>query len=219
MEAFHRGRCFIMFWSKIKKTVRGALPEVALCIGLLAAVFAYAVPVSAQEQLADKLTRLHVIAHSDSEADQALKLAVRDRIIEVAGYEYGHFEGEIDDELLALLQKTAQEEVLAQGFLYPVTVTRERTFFDTRHYDGFSLPAGYYDAVRVVIGDGEGQNWWCVLFPPLCLGAAEQDIESVALGAGLTDEDVALIREDGTGYVVRFKLAELWGNVRHWIES
>ena len=79
--------------------------------------------------------------------------------------------------------------------------------------------AGYYDAVRVVIGDGEGQNWWCVLFPPLCLGAAEQDIESVALGAGLTDEDVALIREDGTGYVVRFKLAELWGNVRHWIES
>ena len=219
MEAFHRGRCFIMLWNKIKKTVRSALPEIALCIGLLTAFFAYAVPVHAQEQLADKLTRLHVIAHSDSEEDQALKLKVRDRMIEEAGYAYGCFEGEIDDELLDRLQKAAQDEVLAQGFLYPVTVTRERMFFDTRHYDGFSLPAGYYDAVRVVIGDGAGQNWWCVIFPPLCLGAAEQDITSVARGAGLTDDEIALIREDGTGYVVRFKLAELWGNVRHWIES
>ena len=181
-----------MLWSKIKKAVRGALPEVALCIGLLTAVFAYAVPVRAQEQLADKLTRLHVIANSDSEADQALKLAVRDRIIEAAGYEYGHFEGEIDDELLALLQQAAQEEVLARGFLYPVTVTHERTFFDTRHYDGFSLPAGYYDAVRVIIGDGDGQNWWCVLFPPLCLPAAQTgEFSEEASGA-----DEMLLREE-----------------------
>ena len=217
MELFHRGRCFIMLWNKVKKTVCGSLPEIALCIGLLTAVFFYAVPVYAQEQLADKLTRLHVIANSDSEADQALKLAVRDRIIEEAGYSYGCFEGEIDDGLLAQLQEAAQDEVVSRGFAYPVAVTRERMFFDTRHYDGFSLPAGYYDAVRVIIGAGEGQNWWCVLFPPLCLGAAGQDIEDVARGAGLTDEDIALIREDGTGYVVRFKLAELWGNVRRWI--
>lgn len=208
-----------MTLNKLKRAVRGALPEIALCIGLLTALCAYVVPVRAQEELAEKLTRLHVIANSDSDEDQTLKLAVRDRIVQEAGYEYGCFDGEIDNALLQRLQKTAQDEVLEQGYLYPVAVTRQTMFFDTRHYDGFSLPAGYYDAVRVVIGEGKGKNWWCVLFPPLCLGAAEQDIEEVARGAGLTEDDVALIREDGTGYVVRFKLAEAWGSLKHWFES
>ncbi len=204
---------------KWKTGCRAALPELALCIGLLTALAVYIVPVHAQEELAEKLTRLHVIAHSDSEEDQALKLMVRDRIVEEAGYEYGSFTGEIDEALLERLQRAAQEEVYKRGYRYPVTVTRENVFFDTRHYDGFSLPAGYYDAVRVVIGAGEGQNWWCVLFPPLCLGAAGQDIDAVAREAGLSDSDIALIREDGTGYVVRFKLAEVWGNLRHWLDS
>ena len=202
-----------------KTAIRSALPELALCVGLLAALAVYIVPVHAQEELADKLTRLHVIAHSDSEEDQALKLQVRDRIIAEAGYAYGSFTGEIDDALLMRLQQAAQQEVYERGYRYPVAVTRENIFFDTRHYDGFSLPAGYYDAVRVVIGAGKGKNWWCVLFPPLCLGPAGEDIDAVAREAGLSDSDIALIREDGTGYVVRFKLAEVWGNVRHWLAS
>ena len=208
----------MMRWERFKKSVRGARPELALLCGLLLALCVCLAPVRAQEGLADKLTRLHVVANSDSAADQSLKLRVRDRILREAGYQYGCFEGRVDDALLRRLQRAAQAEVSARGYGYPVTVTREKMFFDTRRYDGFSLPAGYYDAVRVVIGEGKGKNWWCVLFPPLCLGAAGQDITQAARGAGLTEDEIALIREDGTGYVVRFKLMEAWGSLRHWLD-
>ncbi len=196
---------------------RRFLGEIALCIGLVAAVAAYVVPVRAQNSLAGKMTRLHVLANSDSAEDQSLKLKVRDRILREAGYEYGSFTGQIDEQLLERLRSAAQDEVYRQGYRYPVSVSRQTMYFDTRHYEGFSLPAGQYDAVRVIIGEGAGQNWWCVLFPPLCLGAAEQDVSQVAQQAGLSDEDIALIREDGTGYIVRFRLAEAWGRLREWL--
>ena len=183
--------------------------EIALAASLLVAVLMCSVPIRAQNQLAEKLVRLHVLANSDSEADQQLKLAVRDAVLQAADGA-----GEIDDILLYRLQQTARETIEKEGYAYPVTVTRERTWFDTRRYETFSLPAGYYDAVRVVIGEGEGRNWWCVIYPPLCAGVCEEELADIAKEFSLSEEEISLICEE-EGYIIRFKLADLWGKLLH----
>ena len=180
-----------------------------MAASLLVAVLMCSVPIRAQNQLAEKLVRLHVLANSDSEADQQLKLAVRDAVLQAADGA-----GEIDDTLLYRLQQTARETIEKEGYAYPVTVTRERTWFDTRRYETFSLPAGYYDAVRVVIGEGEGRNWWCVIYPPLCAGVCEEELADIAKEFSLSEEEISLICEE-EGYIIRFKLAELWGKLLH----
>lgn len=183
--------------------------EIALAASLLVAVLMCSVPIRAQNQLAKKLVRLHVLANSDSEADQQLKLAVRDAVLQAADGA-----GEIDDTLLYRLQQTARKTIEEEGYAYPVTVTRERTWFDTRRYETFSLPAGYYDAVRVVIGEGEGRNWWCVIYPPLCAGVCEEELADIAKEFSLSEEEISLICEE-EGYIIRFKLADLWGKLLH----
>lgn len=185
--------------------------EIALAASLLAAVLVCSVPIRAQNQLAEKLVRLHVLANSDSEEDQRLKLAVRDAVLRAADGA-----DEIDDTLLYILQQTARKTVEEEGYAYPVTVTRERAWFDTRRYETFSLPAGYYDAVRVVIGEGAGRNWWCVIYPPLCAGVCEEDLAAIAKEFSLSDEEISLICEE-EGYVIRFKLADLLGKLLHKI--
>lgn len=178
--------------------------EIALLGSLLAAILFCAVPVRAQTALADKLVRLHVLANSDSEADQALKLKVRDAVLEAA-------DGMAEPEL-AVLRQAAELAVKKAGYEYPVTVTRERCWFDTRVYETFSLPAGYYDAVRVVIGAGEGRNWWCVVYPPLCAGICEEEVKNTAKEFGLDEKEIFLIFEE-KGYIIRFMLADFWGKI------
>ena len=97
-----------------------------------------------------------------------------------------------------------------------VTTQLERAEFPLKEYDGFSLPAGEYMALRVVIGKGEGRNWWCVVYPPLCTAAAT-DISQTAIVAGLTEDDVGLITEEDTGYVLKFRSLELWERLRQWL--
>lgn len=183
--------------------------EIALLASLLAVFLVCAFPLQVQSKLADKLTRLHVLANSDRQEDQTLKLQVRDAVLAAS-------EGEtvLDARLLKKLERAAQAEVARQGYAYPVTVTRERCYFDTRVYENFSLPAGYYDAVRVVIGEGAGKNWWCVIYPPLCAGMCQQDWETVAREAGLTQGEIGLICEE-EGYVIRFQLVDWWGKIAH----
>ena len=183
--------------------------EVALVVSLAVAIMMCSVPIRAQSRLADKLVRLHVLANSDSEEDQNLKLAVRDAVL-------GCAEGacEIDDTLLYKIQQAAQRTVAELGYHYPVAVSRGETWFDTRYYDTFSLPAGYYDAVRVVIGEGAGKNWWCVIYPPLCAGVCEEDLADIAKEFSLTEKEISLICEE-KGYIIRFRLADLWGKLLH----
>ena len=183
--------------------------EIALAASLLAFFLVCGFPLQVQSKLAEKLTRLHVLANSDSEEDQALKLKVRDAVLKVSAGE-----DNLDAALLEQLERAAQAEVFRNGYAYPVTVTRENCYFDTRVYETFSLPAGYYDAVRVVIGEGAGKNWWCVIYPPLCAGMCEQDWETVAREAGLTQDEIGLICEED-GYVIRFQLVDWWGKVLH----
>lgn len=198
--------------------------EIALMCGVLIAVVGGSWLGREQKELADSVIRLHVIANSDSEADQDLKLAVRDRVLEEARGLYpenatlaqaqaalkGH---------LNLLATAGQGVVEERGYDYSVTAALEDCWFPTKEYEGFALPAGNYTALRVTIGEGEGQNWWCVAFPPLCLGAASETVEQAAQAGYFTPGQSALVTGDGEGYVLKFKAMELLGEIQGFFEK
>jgi stage II sporulation protein R len=114
------------------------------------------------------------------------------------------------------LETIAAQEIARQGWDYPVSARLERTEFPFKAYDGFALPAGEYTALRVVIGEGKGQNWWCVVFPPLCTTAATDRAET-AISAGWEQDDLDLVTEENTGYVLKFRSVELWETIRRWL--
>ena len=196
--------------------------EIVLMVAAALVLMSGALALQTQDQLADKVVRLHVLANSDSEEDQALKLRVRDRVLERAtelleqSADRQEAEALLRGNLLEL-ENLAAEEIAAAGYDYPVTAELTDATFPTREYDGFTLPAGEYLALRIVIGEGAGQNWWCVVFPPLCT-TASADVPASALAAGLTQEDVNLITEE-PGYVLKFKTVELWERLRAALEG
>ena len=192
--------------------------EISLLIGLAVFAISGIFSLNTQDRLADKVVRLHVLANSDSKADQALKLRVRDVVLEraTAILEQSDDRREAESRLrgqLLELERIAAAEITAEGFDYPVTVELENTDFPTKEYDGFTLPAGEYLALRVIIGEGQGQNWWCVVFPPLCT-AASADVPASALAAGFSEEEVSLITEENQGYVLKFKAVEWWETLK-----
>ena len=199
-----------------KHSKKWMILEISLMIGLAVFLFWGALSLQAQQELAGKVVRLHVLANSDSEEDQALKLLVRDRVLAQAQAFLEQSEGrdqaeELLRRQLPALEKAAALEIAAQGYGYPVTAELTETRFPTREYDGFSLPAGRYLALRIVIGQGSGQNWWCVVFPPLCTAASAG---LPASAGGLSEEDVRLIQESDAGYVLKFKSIEWWEGVK-----
>lgn len=161
----------------------------------------------------DSVVRVHILANSDSDADQALKLKVRDAVIEAGA---GLLDGVTDREqaedrlqqALPQLIQTAQRCVYDEGFSYPVTAELTTMYFGTRTYDSGTFPAGRYRAVRFSIGEAKGKNWWCVMYPPLCVSAAT-DKTSLADVAG---NDADTIVSDAPRYAVRFKVVE-------WVET
>lgn len=170
-----------------------------------------------QVRLASQVIRLHVLANSDSEEDQALKLEVRDRVLEttsalLAGETEPQAAAVLLDQHLDDIAQTAAQEISAQGHDDRVEVRLEQTWFPTRQYQGISLPAGNYLALRVLIGAAEGHNWWCVVFPHLCLPAvSERALEASTLTPG----QISLLQEEETSYVFRFKALELWQSLKH----
>lgn len=197
--------------------------EIALMLGVLIAVVAGSWLGREQQELADSVIRFHVIANSDSEEDQALKLAVRDRVLERAEglYPEGATLAEAQRALegnLSTLAAAGRAVVEERGYDYPVSATLEDCWFPTKEYEGFSLPAGTYTALRVTVGEGKGRNWWCVAFPPLCLGAASETVDEAAQAGAFTPGQAALITGDGQGYVLKFKAMELLGEVQGFFE-
>lgn len=191
--------------------------EIALLFALAAALMWGSWSLQQQDRLERKMIRLHVIANSDSEADQALKLQVRDQVLTLATdilrRADSREQAERDIEAaLPDLQAAAADEIAAQGYSCGVTARLERAEFPEKDYDGFSLPAGEYLALRVVIGEGQGRNWWCVVFPPLCTAAAS-DWEETAIACGMEGEDVSLMAGEA-GYVLKFRSLELWESLR-----
>lgn len=197
--------------------------EIALLLGLAVVFASGAAATRTQDQLADKVVRLHVLANSDSAEDQALKLRVRDTVLAQAtqwleeAQDSRTAESLLRGKLLEV-ERLAAEEIQKNGYDYSVTAEVTVTEFPTREYDSFTLPAGDYLALRIIIGEGSGQNWWCVVFPPLCTAAAS-DVPVTALAAGLSAEEVSLITEEDSGYVLKFKTVEFWETLRQRLQE
>lgn len=198
--------------------------EIAVAIGFVLSIIMCISGGMAAQAVSDKLIRLHIIANSDSEEDQALKLEVRDRMIP-AVREITEASDNIEDarqlinQNMDKLKQIAEDAVKEKGYSYAVEILLEKAYFPSKYYDGFSLPAGEYEGLKVIIGNGEGRNWWCVLFPPLCLPAAEGSAAETAAENGLSEEDIAFITEDGYCYKIKFKTAELYGEIKEWIKE
>lgn len=189
--------------------------EAALMLAFGLTLLAGGYSSACRSALADQVLRLHVVANSDSQQDQALKLEVRDAILAqatplLAGADSQRSAEEALAPHLEELARTGQAVLTAAGCGDRVTVALADAWFPTKVYDGFSLPAGTYRALRVVIGEGEGQNWWCVVFPPLCLASVTEEVTEAAALGGLSDDQVALITGQDGGYVLKFKLIEWW---------
>ena len=188
---------------------------------LIAAAFYLGTVYSDKRVLSENLIRLHVVADSDSAEDQAIKLQVRDAITR----KLNTVMDDLSDmeaakaylqEHLPELEQVANDALRAAGNGCKAVVTLAKEAFPTREYDTFTLPAGIYESLRVTIGSGEGQNWWCVIFPSLCVSATTDGFEDTAAGAGFSD------RLSGTltgkqEYKVRFFLLDCFGWVENWI--
>ena len=187
--------------------------ETALLISLCITLFTGAWAGSRQAGLSQKLIRLHVVAVSDDDSEQAIKLEVRDAVLDYLApllSEAGDAKtaGEIIEDNLSGVEHAA----LSRSRGRQVIVTLGPEEFPTRHYESFSLPAGEYESLRVTLGEGEGHNWWCVVFPPLCVEAAGSDAELVQ--SVLSADDAALITRENGEYALRFRVLELWGELR-----
>ncbi len=190
--------------------------SLALCAAVLLGGY---VLTAEQRSLSSKLVRLHVVANSDSEADQAVKLEVRDAVL---ARTRTLLEGRSDPVAalragLPQIEAAANETLLRAGSGERASVSLGRELFPTREYETFSLPAGRYTALRVTIGAGAGHNWWCVVYPSICLSASTAEFERAAQAAGLTGGEIRLITGDSEGYVLKFKAMELLETVRAWL--
>ena len=195
------------------------MKKTVLCLlALVLLVSAVSVlPIHGEAVIYDSVIRLHVLANSDSEEDQNLKLAVRDAVLAEARVLLADVKTrDAAEAVLAgasdTLQKAAEGVVASAGFDYPVRVTLGAEEYPTRRYENLAFPAGEYLSLRVLIGEAEGENWWCVLFPPLCLSAAtaKEEAETAFLAAGLTDEQYRIITDnDSPKYRLRFKILEV----------
>ncbi len=169
-------------------------------------------PIHGEDEIYDNVLRLHVLANSDSEEDQELKLRVRDELLGVTENIFADCKTREDAERLvrenmSLIQSTAEGAISAAGYSYPVSISLSEEEYPTRNYESACFPAGEYMSLRVMIGEAEGQNWWCVLFPPMCVGAASES--DAYAQVGLTGEQYGIITEtDNPKYKIRFKLLE-----------
>jgi stage II sporulation protein R len=169
------------------------------------------------EGIREEVLRLHIIANSDEDYDQELKLKVRNALL-VSGEEV--FSGSEDiisaENKIAnktdILKNIAEETIKDLNFDYNVSIELTKSYFPTRTYGELTLPAGYYKAVRVIIGEGKGKNWWCIMFPPLCLPAATDSKE--LLSNFLSEQEMRLVSCDPK-FEVRFWLIEKYYELKN----
>lgn len=190
----------------------------AICAGVIGCLLlSFCGFTRACEDISERVLRLHILAASDSEEDQAIKLKVRDAILDGTK---GMLDGILNTSLAeeTLRQRLPQIEDIAQrvlsenGVKDAVRVELCDMYFTTRYYENVTMPAGEYRALRVVIGEGKGRNWWCVVFPPMCLSSVcESGMTDV-----LTERETAIVT-DSARYEVRFKVVEWYQQFMDWV--
>ncbi len=189
---------------------------IALVFSVIFSILSFA---QTSSQVRKEVLRLHVIANSDSSADQNLKISVRDVIL-AEGAEI--FDGSVNIENAAekilpkidLLTEAAERLIDERGFDYSVKISLEKEYFTTRTYETVTLPAGEYLALRVVIGEGNGHNWWCVMFPPMCISAADETDE---LNNVLSNNELKLV-EKNPKFEPRFKIIEVYESLKQRVQ-
>ena len=202
--------------------MRKSLKRLGICALIVCLVWAAGI-VSNKQMLQNGLIRLHVVAASDSDADQDLKLLVRDAVISSLRENMNHVK-DIEEAKAYLRENLPKIEALAKGVLQKagihdtVTVSLRPEEFGTRVYDTFTLPAGVYEALRITIGAGEGHNWWCVVFPALCVGATVEEFEETAHCAGLSDSLTAALAGE-VDYEVRFLILDALGKLENFLHK
>lgn len=195
--------------------------KISITVGIVVAIlFSICSFAKTSEEIRSDVLRLHVIANSDTSVDQNLKLRLRDYILQ-EGKDI--FNGSVNVEnavekiepVLPELEKLAKAFVNQAGFDYDVKISLSNEYFTTRTYETVTLPAGKYLALRVVIGSGEGHNWWCVMFPPMCVPAADKkdEIENV-----FSEKEIKLV-ESKPKYEPRFKVVEIYEQLKEIISE
>lgn len=193
------------------KTVKFILCFCVLMVGVYCLL--NLLPLDNEQEIYENTVRLHVIAESDSNEDQELKLKVRDAVLETVSQTNAESKSEavssIRDKTDEIIK--ASEKVLSDaGCSDKVTVEFGEEKYPTRYYESFTLPEGTYTSLRVIIGEGKGKNWWCVLYPPMCTAVSEGECEEEFLAAGFTSEQYRFIKNDkGVKYKIKFKILEM----------
>lgn len=191
------------------------LLKISLLCGLISAILISMVGFSEVcSEMQQNIIRIRILANSDSNEDQALKLQVRDAILSESGKLFEDSETYEDavaiaEEELDKFLSVAQNTVLKCGYEYEVSLDFRDEYFDTRHYDSFTLPAGEYKTAVFTIGAGKGENWWCVIFPRVCIGACSDGIDKT-----LSDKAVKTAQEPEK-YVYRFKSLEILEKIKN----
>lgn len=178
-------------------------------------ISAYVTPfIQTSERISEDVFRLHILANSDDEEDQQLKLKVRDAVLEKGQNVFtdcssldeiiNSCENNID-----LFEKTAEECIKENGYNYSVNAYVDKEYFNTREYEEITLPSGIYNALKIEIGEAKGHNWWCVMFPAICLSAvSDNEINHI-----LDDEEIDLINSDSK-FEIRFKIVEIYEKIK-----
>ena len=197
----------------MKKSIR----RIGLCL-LVVIFFWCGTMISDRQRLSNELIRLHVVANSNSQTDQSMKLFVRDAVTESLKHDLMDV-GDVEQamqyirEKLPYIQSVAEAALESIGYDMPVSVSLCREAFNTRFYDTFTLPAGIYHSLRIVIGEGQGKNWWCVIFPDFCIPASGEGFETVAVGAGFPKELGGAL--SGEEYELRFGILDVMGKLEN----
>ena len=202
--------------------MKKALKGIGICL-LIGSILWCGTIFADKRMLQKELIRLHVVGASDSETDQALKLCVRDAVVELLQAEMCHLTSAEQakvylQERISKVEAVANRTLRASGCAHTVTVTLQPEEFTTRYYDTFTLPAGIYESLRITIGEGAGKNWWCVVFPSLCVGATVEEFSETALCAGMP-EGLAGALAGEEEYEVRFFLLDALGKFENFLHK
>ncbi|MBR6902921.1 MAG: stage II sporulation protein R [Clostridia bacterium] len=203
----------------MEKNIRKNI-ELGVLFGLICAVMLSFARFDARcDELRNGVLRLHILANSDSEEDQALKLKVRDRILEVSSKSLSKANDineaiDIAKTQIESITEEANKVITSEGYDYKVTANIEENFFSNRVYDDFTLPAGVYNSLTVRIGKAQGHNWWCVVFPGVCLPAAEKGELKKSVS-----RQSAKLAECAEGYKVRFKTVEIYEKIKNKMQK
>lgn len=165
-------------------------------------------------EIPNDVFRFHILANSDSEEDQALKLKVRDKVLEKTKILFDTANSKSDAEEFAkanleTIEKIAQNEIYKNGYNYPVKTEVVNMHFDTRYYESYTLPSGMYDALRITIGNAKGHNWWCVMYPSICISTVDEGKDRAK--DALSDDEYSVVTDDKVEY--KFFIVELFQKI------